>query len=87
MIKIIVSSKFTKSSKRLSERVKTKAKEKTEIFRNNPFDSRLETHQLHGKYKGFWAFSIDKNYRIMFDFGASMNEVVFINVGTHEIYK
>lgn len=55
---IRVTSKFKKSYKRLLKEVKEKAIEKEKIFRDNPFDSRLDTHKLHGKYKNYWAFTI-----------------------------
>ncbi len=81
-----ISSKFEKSYKNLPWRVKEKAKEKEEIFRTNPFDSSLDTHKLHGKYKKYWAFTVVNQYRITFGF-VSPNRVDFINIGTHEIYK
>lgn len=84
---VFVSPRFKKSFNRLPKTIREKAKEREKVFKNNPFDPRLETHKLGGKYKDFWAFSIDKRYRIMFQFGASINEVTFINAGTHEIYK
>lgn len=83
---IRVTSKFKKSFKRLPKNVKDNAKEKEKIFRANPFDPRLDTHKLHGKYKDYWAFMIVGQYRIMFTF-AKKNTVDFINIGTHEIYK
>ena len=59
---------------------------KEKIFLKNPFDSRLDTHKLHGKYKEYWAFTVVGQYRIILAF--SGKEVVdFINIGTHEIYK
>lgn len=66
--------------------MKSKAKEKEKIFKTNPFDSRLDTHKLHGKYKEYWAFTVVGQYRVMFDFVGSKT-VDFINVGTHDIYK
>ncbi len=66
--------------------VKGKAEEKEKIFRENPFDTRLDTHKLHGKYKEYWAFTVVGQYRIMFAF-VSKGLVDFINIGTHEIYK
>ncbi len=66
--------------------VKTKAEEKEKIFKNNPFDSRLDTHKLHGKYKDYLAFTIVGQYRIIFLFSGK-EFVDFINIGTHEIYK
>jgi addiction module RelE/StbE family toxin len=87
-MEIYVTSKFQKAYKKLPKEVKEKAKLKEKIFRENPFDPRLKTHPLKGKYRGYWAFSIDYSYRIMFKFlNATKTKVAFINVGTHEIYK
>lgn len=83
---ISVSSRFKKSYKKLPLQVKQKAKEKEKIFRENPFDARIDTHKLHGKYKDYWAFTVAGQYRIMFVF-ANGNKIDFINIGTHEIYK
>lgn len=63
-----------------------KAKEKEKIFKINSFDSRLDTHKLHGKYKEYWAFTVVGQYRIIFAF-ISSDRVDFINIGTHEIYN
>jgi len=83
---IRVSSKFKKSYKKLPKNVKDKAREKENIFRANPFDPRLDTHKLHGKYKDYWAFAVVGQYRIMFVFVDS-DTIDFINIGTHDIYK
>lgn len=83
---IRVSSKFKKSYKKLPKNVQNKAKEKEKIFRENPFNDRLETHKLHGKYKDYWAFTVVGQYRIMFSFIGS-DRVDFINIGDHDIYK
>ncbi len=83
---IRTSSRFRKSYKKLPKNIKDKATEKERIFRTNPFDARLDTHKLHGKYKEYWAFTIADQYRIMFTFAES-NTVDFIDIGTHEIYK
>ena len=65
---IRTSSKFRKSYKKLLKSIKDMAKEKEKIFRTNPFDARLNTHKLHGKYKDFWAFTVVGQYRVMFSF-------------------
>lgn len=83
---IRISTKFKKSYRKLPESVKGKAKEKEKIFKINPFEARLETHKLHGKYQEYWAFTVVGQYRIMFAFVGS-DKVDFINIGTHEIYK
>ena len=80
------SSKFLKSLAKLPKRIVKIAEEKEKIFKENPFDPRLRTHKLRGKEKETWAFWITYSYRIKFIF-LSDEEVLFIDIGTHEIYK
>lgn len=85
-MKIYYESKFKKDYKKLPDNIRTLAKKKEKIFRENPFDSRLKTHKLHGLLFRYWAFSINNKYRIVFKF-ADSNTVYFLTVGTHDIYK
>lgn len=85
-MRIFFSSRFNRSYKKLSKELKIQAKKKEKIFRKNPFHSQLKTHKLHGKYKDYWSFSISGSYRIMFDF-VSEKEIVFVDVGDHDIYN
>lgn len=77
---------FKKQYKKLPQKIKEKAKEKEKIFRGNPFNSHLKTHKLSGKDKECWAFWITYSYRIKFIF-LSEEEVLFLEIGTHDIYK
>jgi mRNA-degrading endonuclease YafQ of YafQ-DinJ toxin-antitoxin module len=79
-------SKFRKAYKNMPKMVKIKAEEREKIFQQNPFDSRLDTHKLHGKYRDYWAFTVVGQHRIMLVF-SDKGIVDFINIGTHEIYK
>ncbi len=83
---IRISPKFEKNYRRLAQNIKEKAKEKEYIFRENPFNPRLKTHKLSGKDKGCWAFWIDNSYRIKFIF-LSKGEILFLDIGTHDIYR
>ena len=83
---ISTSPKFEKNYQRLPKRIKEKAKEKELIFRKDSFDPRLGTHKLSGKDKGCWAFWITDSYRIKFIF-LSAGEILFLDIGTHDIYK
>lgn len=85
-MKIQVSPCFQRSYRKLPQRIKEIAGEKELIFRKNPFDSRLKTHKLSGKDKECLAFWITHSYRIKFIF-LSAEEVLFLDIGTHEIYK
>ena len=76
---------FKDSYKNLPTEIKRKAEKKEIIFKKNPRDSRLKTHKLHGKLKKLWSFSIDKSYRIIFEFMGK--DIIFLDIGTHSLYK
>ncbi len=89
MIKLVWDQKFKKNLKKkiskspeLTERFKSKVK----LFEKDPFNSILRTHKLSGILKGYWAFSIDYDLRVIFKFIDS-NTVLLIDIGTHdEVY-
>lgn len=85
-MKIYYSNKFAQEYKRLPGKVKLLAEKRELIFRKNPFDPRLKTHKLTGRLKSMWSFSIDYQYRIVFEFH-NKNIIWFHLVGTHDIYK
>lgn len=85
-MKIIYSSKFAKEYKKLPLKIKKAAEKKEIIFRKDPFELSLKTHKLTGKLKEYYSFSIDYQYRIIFEF-AKKDIIWFHSVGTHEIYK
>lgn len=85
-MKIYYSPKFEKDYRKLPTSIKTKVKNKTKIFRSNPYTSQLKTHKLMGSLKDYWSFSVDYSYRIIFQFNEG-NMVWFHSVGTHEIYE
>lgn len=83
---IYYSSKFAKEYKKLPSKVKLSAQKREKIFRIDPFNPQLKTHKLTGKLKEYYSFSIDYQYRIIFEF-IEKDIVWFHLVGTHEIYK
>ncbi len=86
-MKILYLPKFAKQYKKLPIKVKDLAEEKEKVFRKNPSDSRLKTHKLHGKLSSFLVFSINYEYRIIFDFVDKKKNVVrFYSIGKHDIY-
>ena len=84
-MRVLYHPKFAREYKKLPDNIKDQAEEKEKIFRANPFDPRLKTHKLKGPLSGFWVFSINHKYRIIFDF-ADINTVHFYSVGDHDIY-
>ncbi len=60
--------------------------QKLEQFILEPFDLSLKTHELSGKLKDFWSFSIDYDARVLFYFTED-NKAVFVDFGSHdEVY-
>jgi mRNA-degrading endonuclease YafQ of YafQ-DinJ toxin-antitoxin module len=86
IIRTEVSSRFKKSFKKLPPKIQRKTISRIKLFKENPFDPRLRTHPLSGKEKECWSFWIDYRYRIKFIF-VDENEVLFLDIGTHNIYK
>lgn len=85
-MKITYSPKFLKQYRRLSDTVKELLIEKGEIFKMNNYDSRLKTHKLKGRFKGYHAFSLNNKYRVIFSFENDGN-IKLHSIGTHDIYE
>jgi addiction module RelE/StbE family toxin len=77
---------FLRAFQKLPRPIQSLAKKKDEWFRNNPFDTRLRTHKLKGELAGVWAYSVNRDYRVLFRF-LNGDEVIYYDVGTHDIYR
>ena len=86
-MEIIYTTKFAREYKKLPAQLKNLSEEREIIFRENPFDSRLKTHKLKGKLKGFMAFSIDYKYRIIFEISKDEKTFYFHSVSDHDVYR
>ena len=81
-----ITSEFTKSFRKLPKPVQVAATKKDLLFRVNPFYPSLRTHKLKGELNGFWSYSVNYSYRVLFRF-INDNEVLYYDVGTHNIYR
>ncbi|UMX47946.1 MAG: type II toxin-antitoxin system mRNA interferase toxin, RelE/StbE family [Candidatus Nealsonbacteria bacterium DGGOD1a] len=84
---IIYSPHFERLYKKLSDDVKDDAELAEEIFRKNPQDARLHFHKLGGRLSDYWAFSVNYEYRIIFYYGDSKDDIFFDSIGNHDIYR
>jgi len=83
---IITTKTFDKLFKALNKKIQEKAVKKSELFKENPFNSLLKIEKLYTKKITVWSFRVDINYRIIFRF-LSNNEVEFLYIGHHnDIY-
>ncbi len=85
-MRVIYSPKAKKDYKKLPPEIKEKTKEAIKRFQEDPFDKSLENHKLKGRLKSLRSFSIDKNYRIIFEFD-DKGDAYLHKMGDHDIYK
>jgi mRNA-degrading endonuclease RelE of RelBE toxin-antitoxin system len=86
-VEVEYSPKFLRQYHKLPAEVRELAEEREEIFKNDPFDSRLRTHKLKGKLEGLYSFSLNNKYRITFDFGDGNKIARFHAISNHTIYE
>lgn len=83
--KIHYTKNFAKKAARLPSKLKQEVKTREKLFREDPFHPLLKTHKSKGRLKKLWSFSITFKYRILFEF-VDKDEVLFFDIGGHEIY-
>jgi hypothetical protein len=80
---------FWKEFYALSSEQKASTREAWEIFKQDPFDSRLGAHEiraLSGRAgRTIWSAKIERNLRVIFCIDGSV--VITLDIGTHDIYK
>ncbi|MDP3917866.1 MAG: type II toxin-antitoxin system mRNA interferase toxin, RelE/StbE family [Candidatus Woesebacteria bacterium] len=84
-MKIILDSSYLKSFKkrvRNNAKLALKTRERIKLFVENSRNPMIKDHQLTGDKKEFRAFWITGDIRIMY-FPISKDEVLFIDIGTH----
>ena len=82
MISVVTTKTFEKLFKSLDLKIQLKAAEKTELFKENPFNPILRTEKLHPKGHDVWSFRVDLDHRIVFKF-IEKNKAEFRFIGHH----
>ncbi len=75
-----VEKKFFKKHNDLLQKYATTLKK----LQKDPFESSLKTHKLKGKLSDFYACSLTYEYRIILLIKIVDEELVLINIGTHD---
>lgn len=84
MIKVVRSQRYEETLKKLLidykdiESIRTAIK----IFLRKPDDTRLKTHALRKRLAGKYAFSVDDDVRVIFEW-LGKNMVRFLTIGKH----
>lgn len=84
-MQILYKPTFVRQYKKLPQELQTEIKEKIELFRRDPNHTFLKTHKLKGKLKDCFSFSVNYDYRIIFEY--QENAAVLLTVGNHSVYK
>jgi len=71
--------------KRLPKYLKKQLVLKENIFKSAPFHQSLRTHKLQGNLHDYYAFSLNRKYRVIFGF-IEKDISMFFFIGTHDIY-
>jgi addiction module RelE/StbE family toxin len=82
---VIYTSDFLNDIEGLPKEITDLSLKKEKIFKENPFHPSLRPHPLKGRLRGLWSISVNMQYRIIFQL--EKNEVVFISIGKHDIYR
>ena len=83
---VLYTRQFVKKFKKLPPKIKKLAINKEKVFKQDITHPSLKTHKLSGQLSSFFAFSINYSHRILFTIENDQT-IVFINIGTHSIYK
>jgi mRNA-degrading endonuclease YafQ of YafQ-DinJ toxin-antitoxin module len=84
-MEVLFTPHFKRAAKRLPVTTRLLVEERLEIFIEDPFAPPLKTHKLTGTLKGYWAFSIDYRFRVIFSFEGRA-KIVLHEIGDHSIY-
>ena len=58
------------------------------ILETDPFHPSLRLHKLKGNLQAYFSVSINMEYRVVIDFIVKNNEIIPIDIGSHEdVYK
>jgi len=87
MIKVGYKSLFIRRYKKLHPKLKTVVKEQIRKFQNPKNHKELEVHKLSGKMRGLYSFSVDYQYRIVFEYKRGKKEAMLLDIGDHGIYQ
>jgi plasmid maintenance system killer protein len=79
---------FRRQFRKLHPEFQEEVIEKIELFKDPKNHKQLKVHKLKGALKNRQSFSVNYQYRILFQYlDKGKSEAVLLTIGDHEIYK
>ena len=85
-MKILYKATFIRQFDKLEKDLQDEIIEKIELFKNVSNHKNLKVHKLKGKLCDCYGFSVNYNYRIIFEY-IKKDEAHLLSIGDHDIYK
>ena len=73
---------FDKQYTKINAKIKAAFKGRVEVFKTNPFDTKLRNHALKGKYLGYRSIDISGDVRALYTIRGD-TVIIFGFIGTH----
>jgi mRNA-degrading endonuclease YafQ of YafQ-DinJ toxin-antitoxin module len=86
MIRIEFMPSFLRQLRTMSQDLQEEVIEKTELFKDTKNHKKLKLHKLNGRFASYHAFSVNYQVRIILKF-IKKDFAVFLNVGSHDVYR
>lgn len=83
---IVYAPMFIRQWKSLPKELQDEAIEKIELFKHQENHKLLKVHKLNGQLSGFYSFSVNYKFRIVFEYG-ERDTVFLLKIGSHDIYQ
>lgn len=77
--------RFNKLLKKLHSNLRSEAVKAIHDFKDESNHKSLKLHKLSGALEGHYSFSVNYRYRIIIKFVGT--DVVFLDIGDHDMYK
>lgn len=85
-MKVLYTNRFLRDLKALPEDLRDEVSEKIERFKDRGNHKALKVHKLHGSLVGYYSFSVNFKYRVLFSYD-SHKDAILAAVDDHSMYE
>ncbi len=86
-MEVIFKPMFFRQLKKFPPLLQEEVLEKLDLFENPENHQQLRVHKLQGRMRNCWSFSVNYEYRIVFEWEKRNTSAIILAIGTHKIYE